>query len=78
MIPGCPHCTIAALILRAMLQRLDVTELRHLHGTDPATLLATLPSGPGKAVELPASVPAFRRPDYPESEWSNARRRRNA
>ena len=51
-------------------QRVDVTELRHLQCAAPASLLARLLSQ-GRAVECAARVPAFRRPDYPESEWSD-------
>ena len=52
-------------------QRVDLTELRHLGGSaDPSTWLARLLAEPGKAVELPAKVPAFQRPERPESEWS--------
>src|SRR5687768_3248199 len=51
-------------------QRVDVTELRHLQCEDPASLLARLLSQ-GRAVECAARAPAFRRPDYPESEWSD-------
>jgi len=52
-------------------QRVDVTELRHLQGEDPESLLARLLAQSGKALEVPARAPVFRRPEYPESEWSD-------
>ena len=52
-------------------QRMDVLDLRHLRGDDPATLIAKLLGSNERRVEITARVPAFRRPDYPESEWSD-------
>jgi hypothetical protein len=59
-------------------QRVDVMELRHLRGDDPATLLARLLADGGQAVEMPARVPAFRRPEHPEGEWSDAQKESRA
>lgn len=56
-------------------QRLDVAELRHLQ-FETESLLARLLSPGGKNIEITANVPAFRRPDYPESEWSDEQRQR--
>jgi hypothetical protein len=53
-------------------QRIDFLELKHLLGTDPASgALAQLLANPGKSIEFPAKVPFFKKPDYPESEWSD-------
>ncbi|MGV3756893.1 MAG: AAA domain-containing protein, partial [Verrucomicrobiota bacterium] len=48
-------------------QRVDLLELRHLQGTEPATALRDLLGG---KVEFPAKVKEFNWPSYPESEWS--------
>jgi len=53
-------------------QRVDMADLRHLRGADPATFLARLLEE--KSIEFGAKVPVFRRPDYPESEWSEERK----
>lgn len=55
-------------------QRVDVTELRHLQSVDPAALLAKLLESGSKGMELPARVPTFRWPEYPESEWSDTQK----
>ncbi|MDF9832004.1 hypothetical protein M2103_000208 [Ereboglobus sp. PH5-5] len=53
-------------------QRIDLHDFRHLQGTDPAAgFLAQLLSAAGKSIEFPARTPAFKKPDYPESEWSD-------
>lgn len=52
-------------------QRIDLAEMRHLKGTDPATVLDELLTNPGRALEFPAKVPVFQAPPYPESEWSD-------
>lgn len=50
-------------------QRVDAMDLRHFGGASPAGLLAELfEKG---SVDFPATVPAFKKPDYPESEWSD-------
>jgi nucleotide-binding universal stress UspA family protein len=52
-------------------QRVDLLELRHLQGTEPATALRDLLGG---KVEFPAKVKEFKWPSYPESEWSEEQR----
>ena len=52
-------------------QRVDLLELRHLQGTEPASVLGKLLAG---KVEFPAKVKEFNWPGYPESEWSNEQR----
>ncbi|HEY1171137.1 MAG TPA: AAA domain-containing protein [Verrucomicrobiae bacterium] len=52
-------------------QRVDLLELRHLQGTEPATVLGRLIEG---KVEFPAKVAEFSWPSYPESEWSEEQR----
>ncbi len=51
-------------------QRMDILDLRHLNGDDPKLLLSKI-SRPERRIEISANVPTFRRPDYPESEWSD-------
>ncbi len=55
-------------------QRLDVMDLRHLRGEDPATLVAALLNAGSKGIDIAARGAAFRKPDYPESEWSDEQR----
>ena len=61
-------------------QRLDLFELRHLAeqvGTSvDADSLDQLLTGSGQ-VNFPAKVPAFHKPDYPESEWSDEQTQHN-
>ncbi len=52
-------------------QRMDVIDLRFLRGEDPASLVANLIGSQSKRIEVAARVPLFRRPEYPESEWSD-------
>ena len=52
-------------------QRIDLADLRHLQGTDPATVLEGLLAHPERPVEFPAKIPIFQPPQYPESEWSD-------
>jgi hypothetical protein len=52
-------------------QRVDLLELRHLQGTEPATALRDLLAG---KVEFPAKVKEFDWPDAPESYWSEEQR----
>lgn len=52
-------------------QCVDLLELRHLQGEDPATVIRLLLSGARRSVEFPAKGPLFERPRYPESEWSD-------
>lgn len=52
-------------------QRVDLLELRHLQGTEPASVLGQLLTG---KAEFPAKVKEFSWPDYPESEWSEEQR----
>ncbi len=55
-------------------QRVDVTELSAFGGDGVGDALAALLGAAGK-VEVPATVPAFRKPECPESEWSDEQRR---
>lgn len=59
-------------------QRIDLMELRHMQGTDPAGILARLLAQPDKPIDFPAKVPVFQRPEKPESEWSNEQRSHRA
>ena len=59
-------------------QRIDVVELRHLQGTDPAALHAELLGHPERVVQFPAKVPPFHAPDYPVVEWSDEQKRSRA
>jgi hypothetical protein len=56
-------------------QRIDVLELQHLQGTDPATILTQLLTHPERKLDFPGKVPNFQRPQYPPSEWSDEQRR---
>lgn len=58
-------------------QRMDVMELRHLKGTDPAQLIQALLKVKGP-VELPAQVPIFHKPEAPETEWTEEQKRAKA
>ena len=51
-------------------QRIDLTTLSHLQGTDPALILEALLANPDRPIEFPAKVPVFQPPKRPESEWS--------
>lgn len=55
-------------------QRVDLTQLQHLQSVSPDAVLPSL-LGNAKKVTLPASVPIFRKPDYPESEWSDEQKK---
>ncbi|WP_309386740.1 AAA domain-containing protein [Cerasicoccus frondis] len=55
-------------------QRVDVTQLKQLQGISVDTILPTLLGGARK-VSMPAQVSAFRKPEYPESEWSDEQKR---
>ena len=55
-------------------QRIDLCELEAFRGTAPATALATIMGPPARPVEFPARVPAFRRPDSPDTAWTEAQR----
>lgn len=50
-------------------QRIDAMDLRHFGGASPERLLAELLEK--GSVDFPATVPAFKKPEYPESEWSD-------
>lgn len=52
-------------------QRIDLTELRHLKGTDPTAILEELLASLERGVDFPAKVPLFQPPPYSESEWSD-------
>lgn len=52
-------------------QRVDFLELRYLKGADPSLSLGKLLKNAGHCLEFPARAPFFKRPDYPESEWSD-------
>jgi hypothetical protein len=58
-------------------QRIDFIELRNLKSLDPSVMLQSLLSTPSRSVECPAKVPIFKRPDYPESEWSDQQKADN-
>lgn len=55
-------------------QRLDLLELRHFQGTDPARAIATLLNAPDKPLEFPARIPHFQPPSRPETAWTEAER----
>nr|WP_309398462.1 AAA domain-containing protein [Cerasicoccus maritimus] len=55
-------------------QRVDLTQLKLFQGIATDKVLPTLLSEVRK-VALPAKVPAFRKPEYPESEWSDEQKR---
>lgn len=55
-------------------QRIDLMELAGLGDSSPANALAKLLSVAGKTVEFPAKIPPFKKPEYPESEWSDNQR----
>lgn len=55
-------------------QRIDLTQLEKLNGTSINTVLPAL-LGETKKVVLPAKVPQFRKPAYPESEWSDEQKK---
>lgn len=57
-------------------QRVDLLDLNHLKGIDSADLISRFLAA--KSLEIPARVPAFRRPDYPESEWSDEQKESRA
>ena len=50
-------------------QRIDLTHLKHFQSVSPDAVLPAL-LGKAKTVTIPAKVPQFRIPAYPESEWS--------
>ena len=51
-------------------QRLDATELENLGSVNVAAVLTELLSEKRKS-DVEASIPPFKAPDYPESEWSD-------
>lgn len=52
-------------------QRVDVMEFRCFLGVDPGTLIARLLAPGARTLDLPARVPAFSRPELPESQWTD-------
>lgn len=52
-------------------QRIDLLDLRNLRSMDPARLLPELLRDGGSAVEVPAKVPVFQAPAFPQAEWSD-------
>src|SRR6185436_14311251 len=54
-------------------QRLDLLELRHPQGTEPAGILAQLLATPDKPLSFPAEVPVFTA-EGPEKTWSDTQR----
>ncbi|WP_269542921.1 AAA domain-containing protein [Cerasicoccus fimbriatus] len=55
-------------------QRVDLTQLAHFQGLPVDEILPAL-LGEKRNVTLPGNVPLFRKPDYPESEWSDEQKR---
>jgi len=55
-------------------QRVDLTHLSHFQDDAAAAILPEL-LGEKRKASLSAKVPVFRKPDYPESEWSDEQKR---